>query len=264
MSRFSDLTGQSFGRLTVLRRSEDRQRVTRWVCQCSCGKEVVVRRDHLRTGVSASCGCLRAELTSARAAATMIGKRFGRLVVLGRKGTSFDNATWTCQCDCGVSVIARSDHLTSGTTTSCGCAVLDATTTHAGSNTRLYRIWIGMRQRCSNPFNTSYDRYGGRGITVCERWENSFEAFREDMGNPPSELHSIERIRNSKGYSPENCRWATNVEQQNNTRRNRLLTYDGMTLSIAQWARRLGIPPSTISRRLRIHSIEKSLTVGRI
>ena len=107
-----------------------------------------------------------------------------------------------------------------------------------------------MRSRCTSPSNSSYARYGGRGILVCSRWENSFEAFLDDMGFRPSSEHSVERVDNDKGYDPANCHWATPVEQANNRRTSSFLTFEGKTQTIAQWALELNMSPHTLRRRL--------------
>lgn len=109
---------------------------------------------------------------------------------------------------------------------------------------RAYSTWAGMKARCSNPNEPGFRHYGGRGIAVCERWQE-FEGFYADMGEPP-DGYSLERIDNEKGYSPENCKWATRTEQNNNTRVNVRITALGQTLTATQWARRLGVPAGTI------------------
>lgn len=121
--------------------------------------------------------------------------------------------------------------------------------THGQSKTPIWTIWLNMRQRCENPKNPAYDRYGGRGITVCERWQ-SFELFAADMGPRPSSKHSVERIDNHGPYAPGNCRWATDVEQGSNKRNNRLVELDGVTVTINEAARRTGIQRKTIAYRL--------------
>jgi hypothetical protein len=120
---------------------------------------------------------------------------------------------------------------------------------HGGYGTPEYAAWIAMRKRCMNPKNASYQSYGGRGIAVCERWDD-FSAFREDMGGRPSSIHSLGRIDNSRGYEPTNCRWETPTQQQSNRRSVRLLTHLGITLPLAHWAKRAGIPRATLAQRL--------------
>ncbi len=121
-------------------------------------------------------------------------------------------------------------------------------TKHGMYRTRVYRIWAGMKQRCENPNNTAYHRYGGRGIKVCDRWQD-FDNFLSDMGDP-YDWQSLDRLDNDGDYEPGNCRWATTQEQQNNLRSNRLFTHDGKTQTLAQWARDLGIAYHVLKYRL--------------
>jgi len=127
---------------------------------------------------------------------------------------------------------------------------------------RAYYAWRNMHRRCTNPSDDAYSNYGGRGIAVCERWK-SYDAFFEDMGNPAPGL-SLDRIDNSKGYSPENCRWATAREQLNNQRRNVVIEHSGIKMTIGQWATHLGLQYDTLHRRLRRMSPEKALQKGRL
>jgi len=117
--------------------------------------------------------------------------------------------------------------------------------------TKEYRSWQAMRYRCHVPTNDRYRFYGARGIVVCQQWRESFEAFLSDMGPKPSPKHSIERIGNSQAHSPWYCRWATQLEQAQNTRATALLSCDGQTLSLSEWQRRTGTPSTTISKRLK-------------
>ena len=126
----------------------------------------------------------------------------------------------------------------------------DWKTTHGASKTRTYQAWHQMRQRCLNPRHRAYPSYGGRGITICQRWLDSFEAFLEDLGEPPDN-RSLDRIDNDGNYEPGNCRWASRSEQQRNKRDNRLVTYDGMTKCLTEWAEDTGIDRATIRGRLR-------------
>ena len=121
---------------------------------------------------------------------------------------------------------------------------------HGMSGTPEYQAWVDMKQRCLNPNYQYYSHYGGRGITVCDRWKNSFQNFFLDMGSRPSAKHSLDRIDNNADYSPKNCRWATKAEQENNKRTNRLITIACVTLTIAQWTTEMGFGKKVIRDRL--------------
>ncbi len=193
------------------------------------------------------------------------GQRFGRLTVLSfshmNKGR---RAVWNCECECGTKCQVEGTKLATGRTKSCGCLRPDAArennSTHGYSTHYLWNTYAKMIARCYTPSDKSYKRYGARGITVCERWRESFVNFLADMGDRPDGC-SIDRIDNDGPYSPENCRWATISQQNSNTRQNHNLTYDGETLTIAQWSTRLGISQHTIRNRLRYGwSVERTLT----
>jgi len=123
---------------------------------------------------------------------------------------------------------------------------------HGMSGTSEYKAWINMKDRCFNPNHKRYLDWGGRGITVCDRWKNSFKNFLADMGMKPSPKHSIDRIDNDGDYCPENCRWATRVEQENNKSTNRLITIACVTLTMAQWTKEMGFAKSVIQDRLNL------------
>ena len=182
-------------------------------------------------------------------------KIFGRLTVLNRAPNRGRRTVWTCQCICGNTVDIGAECLSSGTTKSCGCLHAECvklnSKTHGLRNTHEYNVWCWMKARCYNPNDSAYENYGGRGITVCDRWLHDPKAFYEDMGPRPSVNHSIDRINNNGPYSPENCRWATRTEQNNNTRNNVLYTINGISLTIKDWAKRLDLDRTTIYWRLR-------------
>lgn len=198
------------------------------------------------------------------------GQTFGRLTVI-HKGEDYTRkngrheTAFVCQCECGNVIRVRASQLKSGNTQSCGCArkeqVGALNRTHGKSGTRLHYIWARMRQRCLNESCSDYKHYGARGITVCEEW-SSFEAFETwALSSGYDDTLSIDRQNNSLGYSPENCRWVTDVVQANNKRSNRLLTYNGKTQTVSQWAKEIGINRQTIEQRLlRDWSIEDALT----
>lgn len=197
----------------------------------------------------------------------MIGRRFFRLVVVARSDIAGSKATWICRCDCGEETTVRGSNLISGNTSSCGCLRHEASigrfTKHGASSggrrTREYRIWSEMVRRCHNPSAAKYSYYGGRGVTVCDRWRYSFENFLSDMGQCEKGL-TLERTDNDCGYSPANCRWATRLQQANNRRSNRVLEFDGKRLTVAEWARLLRISSSVIYSRLaRGKTVEESL-----
>ena len=178
----------------------------------------------------------------------MIGKRFGKLVVLEK---SSRKQHFACRCDCGnISVIFRGN-LTRGNSTSCGCTRKTADGL-SGTNRAEYYCWSGMLKRCHNKNDKSYKDYGGRGISVCEEWRNSFEQFLVDMGKRPSSLHSIDRIQNDYGYNPSNCRWTTKDIQANNTRRNHYITYKNEILTIAQASDKYNVPRATLLNRINL------------
>lgn len=184
------------------------------------------------------------------------GLRFGRLVTVSFYDIKNRNARWECLCDCGQTSIVHWCNLKCGKTLSCGClqseAAKKAHTKHgeASKNTREYGTWRSMRARCLNPKATKYPRYGGRGITICDRWMNSYACFLADMGRCPKGM-TLERKNVNGNYEPGNCCWATPSEQANNKTNNRVLVHDGVQQTHAQWERQMGYSQGLIASRMR-------------
>jgi hypothetical protein len=201
----------------------------------------------------------------------LIRRRFGRLIVVRRvDNNKWGNSRWLCKCDCelGTEKIILGCHLQSNHTQSCGCLqkekLIKRSTKHGhakrGEKSKVYRSWLSMVQRCINPKDEKYCIYGNRGIMVCEHWMK-FENFLEDMGEVPSG-HQIDRINNNGNYCKSNCRWATRKQQMRNTRQNHLITYNGETQCLIEWAEEYKISYKVLKDRINKldWSIGKALT----
>lgn len=196
----------------------------------------------------------------------LTGQVFERLTVVEHVG--FDkkhSALWSCQCSCGKSCIISSDNLRSGNTKSCGCIRNERIGTlnksHGLSQHPLHRTWSHIKDRCNNPNDKKYDSYGGRGIKMCDEW-NDFQRFYDwSMENGWEQGLTIDRINVNGNYEPDNCRWVTMKVQQNNRRDNKYITFNGKTQTMQQWCDELGIPHSTLWNRLNVlgWSLEKAL-----
>lgn len=199
----------------------------------------------------------------------LTGQQFGFLVALDRAThPKYSGVHWRCRCICGAEVLVPPCRLLRDRK-SCGCKTSELQSkgkrTHGcgkvGSRTPEYMIWCTMRRRCNNPRNKKYPDYGGRGITICPRWD-SFENFLADLGARPSPEHSLDRRDNDGPYDPKNCRWATLKEQASNKRSNRILTHNGLSQTLTQWAKEVGIKPHALMHRLDRFgwSVERALT----
>ena len=193
----------------------------------------------------------------------MTNQRFGRLVaksfIHGRLASGESRVYWKCKCDCGNACTVAAGSLRSGNTKSCGCYCRDSAKrrmlTHGDninrSTTPEYNAWASAKARCENERHPKYPSYGARGIKMCDRWKENYVAFLEDMGRRPSPSLSIDRIDNDDDYEPGNCRWAMPIEQGNNRRNNRRIEVNGVSKTISEWARVIGISPCTLGQRLR-------------
>lgn len=192
-------------------------------------------------------------------------QKFNRLTVICRaENTHGGKVRWRCKCACGNIAMVTSDHLRSGHTKSCGCLkvslLVKRNTIHGLTNTPEYKTWEHIIQRCTNPNSQDFKDYGGRGITICGEWRNSFMTFFNHIGKKPSPKHSVDRIDNNCGYRPGNVRWATQQEQNNNCSRNRCITIKNHTMTMTQWATFVGIDKGTLWNRLKKNwPIEKAI-----
>jgi len=187
-------------------------------------------------------------------------QRFGRLIAVSvdKEKSSHGNTYWNCLCDCGNRKSVIISALTRGATRSCGCLHLEIAyangyrpKSHGLSKHRLYKIWSGMIERYENSQNSAYIRYGNRNIKVCEKWRTNFiEFYNWSMTNGYDANLTIDRIDGTKGYSAENCRWASAKQQANNTKSNTLITYNGETHTLSEWADILGIKARTLRNRI--------------
>lgn len=188
----------------------------------------------------------------------LTGKRFGKWTVIAEDVSHPSKVTyWLCRCECGTEKSVYGVMLTENRSRSC---IPCSKRQHGMCNTPEYDAWQSMKGRCYNSNSKAFPAYGGNGKVVCDRWL-SFENFYADMGLRPSASHSVDRIDNSKGYSPENCRWATPKEQSLNRSCVRLLTFNGITQSIPDWAKQIGISHTSLRSRLKHGwTIELALT----
>jgi hypothetical protein len=204
-----------------------------WACKCVCGRVANIKQNNLKNGNSKSCGCQKG-YQKRKNNPILIGKRFGRWLVLGDcKAQKPGQYYWLCQCDCGTKKQVREFYLLNGASKSCGCVAretyLGEQGTHGYTGTPSYYSWAGMIERCTNSNHQHWKFYGGRGISVCDRWISSFENFLADMGEKPKGL-SLDRIDVNGDYCAENCRWIDQKGQMRNTRANHRFPRNGWKL----------------------------------
>jgi hypothetical protein len=196
----------------------------------------------------------------------LVNQKFGRLLVIAKADNPKKHSSrWLCLCDCGVYKNTSGYLLTSQQTKSCGCLRKEVTsaqfTKHKFSATPIYRVWQGMKKRCNYPGDVGWENYGGRGITVCAQWQESFETFLEDVGKPPFPRAQLDRIDNGGNYEPNNVHWVTNQQNSINRRNSVQFTYNGLTLHVQEWSKKLGISCAVLRfRRKNGWSTERTLT----
>jgi hypothetical protein len=259
MGKFDYLKGRKIGKLTVIKESgKDKYGKTLFECNCECGNTTQITGSDLSRGHKKSCGCMSA-------VHDLVGKKYGRLTVIAQSGRNKRNRIqWLCRCECGTEKVVVGDELRRGKVLSCGCyrdeKLSKLSYRHGGYGTRLYKCWQGIIQRCTCTTHQSYENYGGRGITVCDEWRD-FANFKEwALVNGYKEDLTIDRKDNDGNYEPSNCRWATYETQENNTRQNVFLEFNGETKTVAQWAHEYGFSRDTVANRLRLGwNIEESL-----
>ena len=255
MGKYIDLSGQKFGRLTVLQRDNE-QKGVKWICQCECGNIITTNTDSLKAGKKRSCGCMIDDWRKSKHS-DIIGNRYGRLVVIGEAENKGRRVMLKCRCDCGKEIITRKDGLVSGHTKSCGCANEEwmhsgkMNRKHGLTNDRAYWVWAKVRSRCYNANSREYPNYGGRGIKMCDEWQDAEKFIKWCYENGydatvPKGVCTLERIDVNGNYEPSNCCFKTNLEQQNNRRNNIFVEYNGRKQTIAEWSRELNIPYTTL------------------
>lgn len=251
---FKDLTGQKFNSFTVIELDEIKNGRSKWKCKCECGEIRSIYGTNLTRGLSKSCGCKKSQYLKIANTDDISGKKFGKLLVIKISPTEHGDAYFECLCDCGNKKIVRGVDLKRGSVKSCGCLrdnFVPKNKTHGMSKTRLFRIWAGMRQRCENPNNQKYNIYGGRGIKVCQEWQEFIPFMEWAYDNGYKDNLTIDRVDSNGNYEPSNCRWSSLKKQANNTRSTIFLTYNGETKPASEWSEITGIPQNTITARKR-------------
>lgn len=209
---------------------------------------------------------MRNSNTTGKVKIDLTGQRFNYLTVINYAGQRKGRTYWRCRCECGNVIDVYSYSLKSGNTKACGCHKKDGWNngrTHGLSKTRQYRIWRNMKNRCENPNDKYYVNYGGRNISICSEWRESFKSFYDwAMENGYSDELTLDRIDNNGNYEPSNCRWVSRTQQMNNTRKNHFIELNGEKHTIAEWCRKLNISYNVLSSRIFTYgwSDEKALT----
>ena len=258
-----DLTGQRFGLLTVLKLNKSEKGILTWDCVCDCGKHRIVSSNTLKHTPNISCGCNNRKTKEINGIKVgekfkdITGQKFNHLTVVELESNLNQKAIWKCQCDCGNFKNVNGKDLKSGHTKSCGCLqkktkiVRSKNQRIAKNQDRLKQEWYSMKNRCLSTYH-GHKGYYDRGITVCQEWIESYSNFKNwALANGYNDNLTLDRINNNKGYSPQNCRWATQKEQANNKTTNVFITYNGKTQTMKQWCDELELSYGTIRARRR-------------
>ena len=254
--KMNDLIGMSFGKLTVVKFDKiTSSNKKRWWCKCECGSITSIQEDNLKSGNSTKCHYCRC-------VKDLTGNIYGSLTVMKFSYRENHKSFYECQCNCGNTVVVRSDCLTTGNTKSCGCLNNKSKKDNPVTKEKLYHIWYGMKERCYNSNNLRFDDYGGRGITISKCWD-SYKSFKNwALENGYKEGLSIDRIDVDGNYEPSNCRWVQMSVQQRNKRNNKYYTYNGKSQLLKDWAKDYGIKEMTLYARINtLHwDFEKAIT----
>lgn len=242
-----ELTGQKFNKLTVIREyGKDKKGNITWLCKCDCGNFKVVRGQELTGNKVKSCGCSKFRDLS--------GQKFGKLTVIKRVENIGKQVAYLCRCDCGNTKIVKADYLREGYTKSCGC-LTSAHPKHRMIHTRLYRIWMCMKNRCNNEKHNDFFNYGGRGISICEDWldkQNGFINFYNwAVSTGYNDTLTIDRIDNNKNYMPSNCRWVPLEEQPKNRRNVLKIKYNNNVYTMPELSKILNISYYNIYKKFK-------------
>lgn len=201
----------------------------------------------------------------------LTGKKFGKLIVVEKHSKDkWGGWNWLCKCDCGNEAVVSGGHLRSLKTKSCGCSHKESKNfTHKMTGSRLYVIWQAMKSRCYYEKNINFKNYGGRGIIVCEEWQEFLPFYEWAMANGYDENAkrgdcTIDRIDVNGNYEPNNCRWINCKQQANNTRKNHFIEYNGKIQTVSQWADELGVKPDSIFNRLQKGFTEEEALILKI
>lgn len=266
-SKFAkDLSGKTYGDWTVLSRADGEFDIPYWNCQCKCGYDKIVSGSSLRKGGSKSCRLCSVKKQKRpkglKSAPDLIGKKFNNWTVIQKEQSRYGKSRWLCKCKCGIEKIVTGQSLMNGSSTKCvGCVEKIGNIKHGhtiGGKPKEYHIWRSIKERCLNVNNKGYASYGGRGITICKKWSDSFDEFFTYVGKKPAPGYSIDRIDNDGNYEPGNVRWATKQTQAANTRSQKY------GICVTQWSREKNLCRFQVAKKLKngisLDEIEKTVT----